>query len=171
MRGRCPTERVAKAVVRGVDRSRPTPRVLTVRSCVRVADHNFRQQMSCWKGRCDNPPLKMPLPVGGILKSPQWTRSGGWSAEKRDPPARRTAAPSLALRHPCCPIDLAIPDLPKEAKGAGLGGQRLCWSTPSGPWGPSRPDRPWWAHVPDGALDMSFGTFPQGSSGQRRSAR
>jgi hypothetical protein len=44
---------------------------------------------------------------------------------------RSIAAPSLALRRPCCPIDLTIPDLPKGAKGLGLGGQRQCWSTPS----------------------------------------
>jgi hypothetical protein len=46
---------------------------------------------------------------------------------------RSIAAPSLALRHPCCPIYPRRPYLPKRAKGAGLGGQRLCWSTPSGP--------------------------------------
>jgi hypothetical protein len=49
---------------------------------------------------------------------------------------RSIAAPSLALRRPCCPIDLAIPDLPKGAKGLGFGGQRQCWSTPSDQWRP-----------------------------------
>jgi hypothetical protein len=53
---------------------------------------------------------------------------------------RSIAAPSLALRHPCGPIDLAIPDLPKGAKGAGLGGQRVCWPPQSTHCGLSRPN-------------------------------
>ena len=55
----------------------------------------------------------------------------GWSAEKRNPPARRTsiAAPSLALRHPCCPIYPRHPYLPKGAKGPENDGQPMCRST------------------------------------------
>jgi hypothetical protein len=46
---------------------------------------------------------------------------------------RSIAAPSLALQHPCCPIYPRHPYRPKRAKGAGLGGQRLCSSSPSDP--------------------------------------
>jgi hypothetical protein len=73
--------------------------------------------MSCWKGRCDNPPLKMPLPVGGILKSPQWTRSGVVAA------SRQTA--------PVIPVGVL------EAFGDGCIVARLVASTaPDGPAGP-----------------------------------
>jgi hypothetical protein len=37
--------------------------------------------------------------------------------------------PSLALRHPCCPIHPRRPYLPKGAKGPGNDAQPVCWST------------------------------------------
>jgi hypothetical protein len=77
---------------------------------------------------------------------------------------RSIAAPSLALRRPCCPIDLTIPDLPKGAKGLGLGGQRQCWSTPSDPIAaPRDPIDLGGPHLPDGPDGgLGFGVMPFG---------
>ncbi len=50
------------------------------------------------------------------LKSLQRTRG---AAERRPACAEDADCPSLALRHPCCPIYPRHPYLPKGAKGTG----------------------------------------------------
>jgi len=85
------------------------------------------------------------------LKSLQRTRRGV-SAEKGDPPARRTSttAPRWPSGTLAAPSTLAIPTCPRERRGRGLAVNDCAGPAHRTYRGPSRPNRRWWTHVPDG---------------------